>query len=200
MRDAENISDVGRLLPDYMGFIFHPVSPRYVGEQFSVPHNLPSAIIRVGVFVNENVEIILDRAKTFNLSAIQLHGNEPASICFELKSNGLKVIKAFSIGENFDFSLTRPYKAAADYFLFDTKGKYYGGNAVAFDWNILKHYDQEVPFFLSGGLSSENLGAVSSLVHMNLHAVDLNSGVESGAGMKDLIKIRSVIQALEAAY
>jgi phosphoribosylanthranilate isomerase len=97
---------------------------------------------------------------------------------------------------HFDFKTLAPYKRVVDYFLFDTKGPEYGGTGKVFDWNLLKNYDQEVPFFLSGGLSPENIREVESLGHMNLHALDLNSGVESEPGIKDIEKIKRVKEVM----
>ena len=127
------------------------------------------------------------------LDFVQLHGNESPAQCDELKATGLGVIKVFSIDDDFNFELTKPYRKVVDYFLFDTKGKYYGGNAKTFNWKILERYDQEIPFFLSGGLSPENVNALGDIVKMNLHALDLNSGVEISPGLKDIEKIRTIV-------
>lgn len=197
MRDHNNIAQVASLSPDYLGFIFYPHSPRFVGWDFRVPQELPDIVKRVGVFVNETSEEILLRAKVVGFDHVQLHGNEPVSQCVELKEAGLKVMKVFSVGEDFDFHVTKEYKPVVDFFLFDTKGKYYGGNAKTFDWNILAQYDQEIPFFLSGGLSPENIEAVGNLSEMNVHALDLNSGVEASPGLKDAAKIETILKAVQ---
>lgn len=184
MRNAKNIADVGALKPDYMGFIFYRPSPRYVGEDFSLPENFPSTIRKVGVFVNEAPDSILSKVRNLQLDFVQLHGNEPAGLCEVLKQQDMKIIKVFSIGDVFDFKVTKPYESVVDYFLFDTKGKNYGGNAQVFKWEILKQYDQQVPFFLSGGLTVENIAGVKRLRGMNLHGLDVNSGVELEPGLK----------------
>jgi phosphoribosylanthranilate isomerase len=193
MRDAENIAAIGSLRPQYMGFIFYPKSPRYVGDSFDIPANLPASIKRVGVFVNESNAVIIAKSNTLKLGLVQLHGNESPAQCDELKATGLGVIKVFSIDDDFSFELTKPYREVVDYFLFDTKGKYYGGNAKAFNWKILGKYDQEVPFFLSGGLSPDNVNTLGDIQKMNLHALDLNSGVEVNPGLKDIEKIRTIM-------
>lgn len=193
MRDPENIVEVASLRPQYMGFIFYPKSPRFVGANFVIPPNVPSYIKRVGVFVNETSPVILEKSKALSLDFVQLHGGESAEQCAELKEAGLGIVKVFSIADDFDFNVTRAYKKAADYFLFDTKGKYHGGNAKPFNWKVLADYDQEIPFFLSGGLSPENLNSLGDLLKMNLHALDLNSGVEKHPGMKDVEKIRTIV-------
>ncbi|WP_228450620.1 phosphoribosylanthranilate isomerase [Chryseolinea soli] len=197
MRDAENIQAVTALSPQYMGFIFYRKSPRFVGDDFVMPAISPG-IKKVGVFVNETTENILRIASRYDLTLIQLHGHETPEQCRDLKAKGLSVIKVFSVGEDFDWSTVQPYKSLADFFLFDTKGKYYGGNAQAFDWSLLQKYDQEIPFFLSGGLSPENIDDVDRLKGMNLYALDVNSGVEDSPGVKNASKIESVLEKLKS--
>ena len=195
MRDAENIAAVASLGPQYLGFIFYPKSPRFVGENFDIPANLPASIASVGVFVNESSAVIMAKRKSSKLDFVQLHGNESPAQCDELKATGLGVIKVFSIDDKFNFDVTKPYRDVVDYFLFDTKGKYYGGNANTFNWKILRKYDQAVPFFLSGGLSPDNVNTLGDIQKMNLHALDLNSGVEISPGLKDLKKVETIISS-----
>lgn len=190
MKYADNILDVATLKPDYLGFIEFGSSPRFVND-LVIPDALPTGILKVGVFVNATPETLLTKGKG-GYDLLQLHGNEPVDLVKQLKDNDIKVIKVFSVDDNFDFGMTKPYVGLADYFLFDTKGKLYGGNATTFNWGILKHYDQEVPFFLSGGLSAENLDRIGELEHMNLHAIDLNSGVEVSPGFKDMEKLKRI--------
>ncbi len=192
MRELENIEQVASLQPDYMGFIFYSKSPRYVGEKFKLPPNFPTNIIRVGVFVNESTDAMLKKVDQFKLDFLQLHGAETLQQCEELKNHNIKIIKTLSIGSETDLTSAKFYSAAVNYFLFDTKGKYYGGNAKAFDWKVLERYDQQVPFFLSGGLSADNVEAALMLKDMNLFALDVNSGVEVSPAMKDLSKIKRI--------
>lgn len=183
MREAANIRAVADLRPDYMGFIFYDKSPRYVGSL-----NIDVDVEKVAVFVNETTEGIIKR----NISIVQLHGHETPAQCEELKNKGLTVIKVFSVDDEIDFNKTKEYESVADYFLFDTKGKYYGGNATTFNWKKLEEYNQSKPFFLSGGLNAENLKNIDILKGMNLHAIDLNSGVEDSPGFKSIEKINEV--------
>jgi phosphoribosylanthranilate isomerase len=192
MRDAENIFQITSLHPDYMGFIFYVHSPRYVGGDFEIPDNFPASIKRVGVFVNESIEKILETVDRYQLDYVQLHGNEPVELCHSIKNSSIGVIKVFSVDDTFDFKITVDYQKAVDFFLFDTKGKHYGGNAVAFDWNILKGYDQKVPFFLSGGLTPENISGIDSLRGMNIQALDVNSGIETSPGLKSEKRLKDL--------
>jgi phosphoribosylanthranilate isomerase len=189
MREPENILSVAALNPDYMGFIFYPPSPRFVGKDFMLPEGFPLLIAKVGVFVNASSEEMIREMKRLSLDYLQLHGNESPEQVAELKKAEMKIIKVFSVDEQFDFTKLIPYEPHVDFFLFDTKGKYYGGNAMAFDWEILRHYQYDTPFFLSGGISPENVEKVSSLAALNIHSLDINSGVEVSPGVKDTAKI-----------
>ncbi len=200
MREPDNILEVAALRPDFMGFIFYSQSPRCVPIDFTIPAEFPSSIKRVGVFVNEDFEKILSIVQRYNLDFVQLHGDESVAMCVELKEAGVSVIKVFSIGPDFNFEKTLPYKEAVDFFLFDTKGKFHGGNSLAFNWDLMKQYDQEIPFFLSGGISDENVKAVDKLKGMNLHAVDINSSVERHPGLKDVNKVKDFIEILNSKF
>lgn len=192
MRERYNIAEVSQLRPDYMGFIFYRETPRYVGDDFSIPDDFPSFIRRVGVFVNEDTDTIVRRVEQFGLDLVQLHGSEPVAQCAELKNRGVDVIKVFAVGELMDFRPTKAYERYVDFFLFDTKGKYFGGNSKTFNWEVLHRYDQAVPFFLSGGIDPFNAQEILSLQGLNLHAVDINSGVEIRPALKDSKKIKEI--------
>ena len=192
MRDPENILEVAKLEPDFMGFIFYAESPRYVGDNFRMP-DFHGVTRKVGVFVNEATKAIMKTVQKFGLDAVQLHGGESVEQCREIKREGIAVIKVFSVGDENDFELTETFGRAVDYFLFDTKGKYYGGNAATFDWTLLQRYHHEIPFFLSGGITPglvEN--DVQKLNHHQLHAIDVNSGVEARPALKDIEQIKAI--------
>jgi phosphoribosylanthranilate isomerase len=188
MRNPEEATQVARLGVDYLGFIFYPESPRYVGEEFTFDGG--AAVQTVGVFVNDNRTSMIKSLKRIGSRMVQLHGDEQPAECQALRDLGYTVIKAIRIGEDIDFSQLKNYQNVIDYFLFDTKGKLYGGNASKFDWKILKGYNQQTPFFLSGGIKPEHIQDICALRDMNLHGVDVNSGVESSPGVKDLSKVR----------
>lgn len=193
MREADNVLGVAALQPDYMGFIFYQKSPRFVGADFLIPKSFPTAIKKVGVFVNETPEKMLALGRTLQLDYLQLHGNESVEDCATIRQAGIGVIKVFSVDDDFDFTVTKPYQSSVDFFLFDTKGKYYGGNAQVFDWTVLNRYDQQVPFFLSGGITPDNVTNIAALKNMNLHALDVNSGVEIQPALKSIEKLNTLI-------
>lgn len=192
MRDPENIREVSQLRPHFMGFIFYAPSPRYVGDDFRMPENISPEAKRVGVFVNESTDVILRKVTDFRLDFVQLHGDESVAQCREVRSQGTGVIKVFSVDDDMDFGVTEKYREVADYFLFDTRGRFYGGNAQTFSWDILSRYDQKTPFFLSGGITPNHIEDIKKLRHYNLRAIDVNSGVEVRPAFKDVEQIRTI--------
>ena len=187
MKYPENIIEVASLLPDYMGFIFWEKSARYFD---GIIPDLPKSIKKTGVFVNETIQIILEKAKKHNLQAIQLHGDESAEFCLALKEqldSTNEIIKVFSVIDTFNFDVLKPFEDVCNYFLFDTKGKLPGGNGAVFDWKILENYSSSKPFFLSGGIGIEELKSVNEILKTNLpiHALDLNSKFEIKPGLKN---------------
>ena len=187
LRLRENADSVLDIHPDFIGFIFYCKSPRYVGNRYEWIRQLEidSSLKKVGVFVDNPVEDILCVTRDAGLGFVQLHGNESVETCRLLREKGLRVIKVFSIGTNFSFSALRSYIDHVDYFLFDTRGKYLGGNGIPFDWSLLEDYPYQVPFFLSGGIGIDNIGHVKYLNHPLLYAVDVNSKLELEPGVKD---------------
>lgn len=180
MRQAENIRAVEeQARPDLMGFIFWEHSPRYVGQ---VPAYLPGCR-RVGVFVGEDIDVVLRKADEFALDFIQLHGNESPEYVRRLQ--GRKVIKAFSIASAADLEQTRDYEGLAHCFLFDTKGRSAGGNGKKFDWSILSAYHGRTPFLLSGGIGPDDAEQLSRWHHDKCLGFDINSRFELQPGIKD---------------
>lgn len=201
MRDADNIREVLALQPDYMGFIFFDKSPRYVGNDLDAEllRSFPKTTKKVGVFVNANIDYIVRMVKQYGLDFVQLHGDELPDYCRSLKFKGVNIIKAFAIDESFNFVKLNNYKPHCDYFLFDTKGAQPGGNGVAFDWGILRRYDNEKPFFLAGGIDLSNLEQVEMLEGLRIHAVDVNSRFEQAPALKNTPLLQEFILRLNPA-
>jgi phosphoribosylanthranilate isomerase len=196
MRSPENIEALTSLQPDYMGLIFYNKSPRYVTDlSTDVLNKLPVTLLKTGVFVNESVEIIKSLIEEYILNAVQLHGSETAELCGQLR-NKVTVLKAFGIDGNFDFDQLNSYAGSVDYFLFDTKTDAHGGSGKAFNWEVLNSYKLDTPFFLSGGLSLDNLENVKQIKHPGFYGVDLNSRFETEPGMKDINKLREAFKIL----
>ncbi|HEX8428719.1 phosphoribosylanthranilate isomerase [Hymenobacter sp.] len=200
MRQPDNLAAVAALQPDFLGFIFYPKSSRYVGAQLSGEElaALPAGIRKVGVFVNESPEAVLARVAELGLDLVQLHGQETPADCAAIQAAGVPVVKAFSVGKEFDFKKLHPYVGSVDYFLFDTQGAQPGGNGTAFNWNLLADYELPVPYFLAGGLSLEQAEALRNLRLPGLFALDLNSCFETEPGVKDVKLLEQMFESLRA--
>lgn len=191
MREAENIRQLAGIEPDYIGFIFYPKSKRYVESvDTSSLSFLPPSVKKAGVFVDASLAEITTRIDRFKLDAVQLHGQESPALCKDLRGLGMEVIKGFGIDNNFNFNTLNSYSGVADYFLFDTKTDQHGGSGKLFDWNLLKQYRLETPYFLSGGLSADNLNEILNIDDSRLYALDLNSRFELEPGLKDIHKLK----------
>ncbi len=192
MRDPDNLNELVAIPVDYIGLIFYEKSKRFVQQNFQKIDFQGKE--KVGVFVNASLEFILEKSQQFDFKTIQLHGKETPDFCAILKERKYKIIKAFSVDNSFDFSETKKYESSCDYFLFDTKGKLPGGNGYTFDWEILKKYKGETPFFLSGGINSSHKNILKSLNFNHLHAIDLNSGFEIAPALKDISLLKKFIE------
>ena len=213
LTQLNQIQELINLGVDFLGFIFYEKSPRFVlnylslEEIKSIQHQG-----KVGVFVNETVEKILEISEKAGLNLIQLHGDENPEFTLELReklNSNVKIIKVFRIGETFNFQLSI-FNINVDYFLFDTDSKAFGGTGKTFDWNILNQIEIPKPYFLSGGISLENIDELLNFVKVNLHenktltklnpqkplALDINSKFEIEAGVKDLEKIRLLMDKI----
>ncbi len=192
LKNRENILQVLACKPDYIGFIFYDKSPRYVGGLDVDFVQSISSVKKVGVFVNETEIKILDYVSRFGLDYVQLHGDETAEFCESLQKN-VRVIKAFQINKEFNFSVLNAYKDVCAYFIFDAKSEQYGGSGKVFDWKKLQEYKLDKPYFLSGGLSLENAGAAKDL---NVYCLDVNSQFESSPGIKDINKLKQLVTVI----
>ncbi|EOC5018023.1 phosphoribosylanthranilate isomerase [Campylobacter upsaliensis] len=186
--NAEQISGLEQI--DYLGLIFAQ-SVRKVDEKTAI--KLSQIIHKnhkkvVGVFVDENLEFILKIAQNAELDGVQIH-RRIAQKDFEiLQKNKLFVWQVISVGEN----LQMPSQIYANMTLFDTKGKFKGGNGISFDWNLLKDYKQK--FGIAGGIGAHNVREAKAL---NPTLIDVNSKVENSQGLKELAKIKDLIKEFQ---
>lgn len=191
MKYQDNIKAVAALQPDYLGFIFHEKSARYFKGDLPA---IPSTIKKVGVFVDADLKEVIKLIKTHKLQIVQLHGSESPEYCKNLKSQGVEIIKVFSIKDQFDFDNLKPYESVCGFYLFDTKGKLPGGNGYTFDWTVLKNYTSSKPYFLSGGIGLQELENIKAFLNKKesklCHAIDVNSQFETAPGLKNIEKLK----------
>lgn len=192
MTGGKNVRMVEEAGAEWMGFIFYPLSPRFASR---MPDYLPERAKRVGVFVNASAEDIASAVRRWKLDLVQLHGKESPAQCRDVRTLGVKIVKAFAIKSREDLAKVSGYAKACDCFLFDTPCAEYGGSGRRFDWSLLEAYRGDTPFLLSGGLNPESLGALSEFSHPQWAGIDLNSGFELKPGIKDAEAVGRFIRA-----
>ncbi len=197
-RDPEAVQNIASLNPDLMGFLFYPDSPRHM-ENVLRPldlQELPGAIEKVGVFVNESVDVVPEKVEYWGLDMVQLHGDESPDYFASLQAAGLRLIKVFRIEEKADLAAMDQFAPYCEMFLFDTKGKVYGGTGRPFDHTILEEVEVPLPFLLSGGVSHADAEAIHSLDQPALAGVDVNSRFEIEPGSKDPERVQKFIEEI----
>ncbi len=195
MTDRENIDEIVKTSPDYLGFIFYQGSKRYVGKHpdMSIFRSISASVMKTGVFVNEEPDIVNKITEDYALDLVQLHGHESEDYCNLLYNRGLKIIKAFEVNDDFDFSTLEKYSEACTYFLFDTKTGSGGGSGTKFNWGKLEEYQIDKPFFLSGGICCDDAESIRQIKSRYLYGVDINSCFEISPGIKDKELVRKFI-------
>ncbi|MBN1898891.1 MAG: phosphoribosylanthranilate isomerase [Spirochaetes bacterium] len=177
---------------DALGFVFYKKSKRYISpvKAKTISKKMLPFTYRVGLFVNEKPETIIQIARLVSLEAIQLHGDETPSVCERL-SQYYTVIKAFPVSESGDVKKIFLYKNTT--FLFDTRTPGFGGSGKSFPWDILIPFRKKLgDFILSGGLDLQNI--TQAIDKLNPYAVDVSSGVERSPGKKDKNKVEQFIK------
>lgn len=214
MCNQRNMRDVASLDIDIMGFIFSPLSSRYVGDDITLAHFLTTdprmavengAPKRAGVFVNAHTADVVWTVRQYGLNCVQLHGDEDRAYVMRLNDTladtdnyDIEIIKTLSIHDEKDVKRWREYKDVVDMLLFDTKGVAYGGNGTQFNWDVLLAYDGDIPFLLSGGIGPTDVKKVLAFHHKFMVGVDLNSRFEISEGLKSLDKLAYFVNELRA--
>ena len=187
---------------NFFGMIFYKKSPRNIDLQNAKELQIESKNLKingVGVFVDEEIKKIKKYIQELELKFVQLHGNEDANYINELNKSDVKVIKKISIKNYKDIKKINDFMNA-DYFLFDYKPEFNelpGGNARSFDWNIIKNFQIDKPWFLSGGVNINNIQLIKTKI--NPFGIDLSSGVEKELGIKDNHIINNFIEKFNNA-
>ena len=184
---VEDIETVNRVMPDFIGFVLAPSRRRIdIKTAAELKVKLNPRIEAVGVFVNEDINVVASICKNGIIDIAQLHGDEDDLYIKQLKEIcGCRIIKSIGVG-----SVLPPLPENPDYLLFDTLSDQRGGIGKCFDWHTLKGY-HGVPYFLAGGLTIDNVAA--SIRLLNPFCVDVSSGVET-KGSKDAEKIEKFVE------
>ena len=179
---------------DALGFNFYEKSPRYIAPEKAreIIKELPAHVLKVGVFVNESLNEIIEIAATAKLDAIQLHGDETPEFARELKAKtNLEIIKAFRVSLEFKPENVLQYEV--DAILLDAYSQHeHGGTGEIFDWEIAKKVREIFPkMYLAGGLSAKNIA--KAILAVKPFAVDACSSIEEVKGIKNHTKVKNFI-------
>jgi phosphoribosylanthranilate isomerase len=192
LEDARLAADLGA---DALGFIFYPKSPRYIAPEQArqIIAQLPPLVTSVGVFVDEEAQVVRALAATVGLDWVQVHGQEPPDYC---RSLGRRVLKGFRIRDANSLADLEPFRGAVHAFLLDTykKGQV-GGTGEAFDWRLAHEAKKYGRIVLAGGLTPENVAQALKVAQPD--AVDVASGTEAAPGRKDPDKLRAFVAAVQ---
>ena len=197
LKRIEDIEAVNEAKPDYIGFIFAKKSRRYVSTETAerLKQHLNPDIEAVGVFVNEDIDKVIEQAKKQVIDVIQLHGEEDVAYVKDLKKAvDVPIIKAISMTKQDARQQISMWEISdVDYLLLDSGN---GGTGEQFNYKLLQEIGNlKKPYFLAGGLNPENLeNAVQQLQNNQPYALDLSSGIETN-GIKDLDKIKKAVEA-----
>jgi phosphoribosylanthranilate isomerase len=177
---------------DMIGLMFYDQSPRHITlpQAAEIARELPPFVLRVGVFVNPDEDLVMRAITQCGLNLLQFHGDEPSEFCtrfgvFSLKALRVRDEESLQTLENFQ----------TDAFLLDACSKTgLGGTGETFNWDLaIAARKFAKPIFLAGGLTPENVEEAVRKVRP--FAVDVSSGVESAPGKKDPAKVVAFISA-----
>lgn len=190
LRRMEDIEYVNEFLPDYGGFVFAKSKRQIdVYSAKKLMENLNPHTKKVGIFVDENIDIVKRTAETLKLDVLQFHGSESPEYVNSFK--GFTIWKAAGIKSHGDvLDLNKNFYVHA--LVLDSVG---GGTGRSFDWQMLDGIKFSKPIVLAGGLNPSNVGCAVEKVKP--FCVDVSSGVETD-GVKDYMKIKNFIEKVRS--
>jgi phosphoribosylanthranilate isomerase len=193
IRRREDIEYINKIKPEYIGYIFAKSKRQIDGETAKMLNeNLDKGILKVGVFVNSELDKLLETAEKASLDIIQLHGEEDFDYIERIPEK-YEIWKAIRVKNKDDIDTAHKYNSLKkiDGILLDAYSeKAYGGMGETFDWNLIKEASFK-KLILAGGLNSENI--TDAILKSNPDVVDVSSGVETD-GFKDFEKIRKLME------
>lgn len=180
---------------DALGFVMYRKSPRFVEPAVvkAIVAGLPPFVLPVGVFVNEEPDLVRTLMDECGLALAQLHGDETAPYCQDL---GRPVLKALRLKDRGTFLALAEFHGRANVrgFLIDAfSNQAYGGTGQTVDWGLAQEVAQSMPVVLAGGLTPVNVA--EAIARVRPYGVDVSSGVELSPGKKDHEKVKDFIRA-----
>ena len=188
-----------------IGLNFFKRSPRSVEPEAAgvLGRLIPPQVLKVGLLVDDDDARIAAILAAAPLDLLQLHGSETPERVAAIKARfGLPVMKVIKVKDAADIARAAEFEGVADRLLFDAqppaamKNALPGGNAVCFEWDLLKGFRSSLPWMLSGGLTPANLA--EAVNRSGTRAVDVSSGVEDQPGEKNINKIKDFLEVARA--
>jgi phosphoribosylanthranilate isomerase len=193
----EDAISASRLGVDALGYIFYEKSKRFISpaNAAAIIKKIPPFITNVGVFVDASLETIKQVQQITGIGTIQLHGHESPEFCAQVSG---RVIKAFSVSNNFRISIIREYSGLSAFLLDAWDENLKGGTGKPIEWSLAAKAAQMGNLILAGGLGPINLKEAIEIVKP--YGVDLNSGVEVMPGQKNPAKMQEAVQIVRKAF
>ena len=203
--DIDNCIKAGA---DFIGFVFFQKSPRHLSPANAAElsdyyaHNYSdSGIKKVALCVNPTDTELSEIISTSKPDFLQLHGIEPPMRVDEIRQKyGLPIIKAIRVKTQLDIKASQQYNISADWLLFDAAASadlMPGGNGESFNWSLLADFECDLPWMLAGGLNPNNVA--HAIAQTNPDGVDVSSGVEASAGIKDDLLISAFVKSAKTS-
>jgi phosphoribosylanthranilate isomerase len=189
---AQDAELAGRLGAAAIGFVFWPGSPRYVAPDVAkiIAAEVPPDVMKVGVFVDEDLVAVRNVMDVVGLDVAQLHGKETPDYCRTL---GRKVFKTVAMGGG-DVVNVAQFDSDVVLLVDAHDPERRGGTGRTVDWDAAREIAERRPTILAGGLNAANIRL--ALRSVRPYGVDVSSGVESAPGMKDPARLRTFFEAL----
>ncbi|HCZ01780.1 MAG: N-(5'-phosphoribosyl)anthranilate isomerase [Rhodobacterales bacterium RIFCSPHIGHO2_02_FULL_62_130] len=200
LRSVADVEAVAAAGAAYAGFVFFAKSPRHltIAQARELALAAPLGLAKVALVVNADDATLDAITEAMPLDMLQLHGHETPDRVAEIRTRyGLPVMKAVGVADESDLAAVFDYSLVADQILIDAKppkdAVLPGGNGLSFDWRLVAQRRWLRPWMLAGGLTPENVSEAIRLT--NARQVDVSSGVESAAGIKDHARIMAFVKA-----
>jgi len=188
---------------DMVGFVFFPPSPRHLNLETAreLGNAAKRRAVKVALTVDADDATLSNIVEALQPDIFQLHGHETVARLRDIRQRfGLPVMKAMPVEAPADLASLPGFAAVADRILFDARAPKEatrpGGLGTVFDWHVLENLDLKLPFMVSGGLNAQNVAEAVRITRAG--GVDVSSGVERMAGIKDPEMIREFIRAARA--
>lgn len=191
--DAVLAADLGA---SAVGFVFWPRSPRHVAPTVAaaIARVLPADVAPVGVFVDPTRDEVRTVAALVGLAAVQLHGDEPATLCDGMPC---RVIKAVAVDGEATPGRVDQVPSGVTVLLDAHDPVRRGGTGCTVDWTVAAAIAARRRIFLAGGLRPENVDQALRVVRP--YGIDVSSGVEAEPGRKDPGRLRAFFERVRCA-